>query len=74
MSLGPSTIRGRYYDGKTADVREVTVVATPGEVILRDAAKWCSPLQAALDTWGEVSFNYESTDTADFVPTPTVST
>jgi len=37
MSLGPSTIRGRYYDGKTADVREVTVVATPGEVILRDA-------------------------------------
>jgi predicted Zn-dependent protease len=38
MSLGHSMIRGRYYDGKTANVREVTVVATPGEVILRDAA------------------------------------
>lgn len=32
-----STIRGRYYDGQTAAVREVTVLATPGEVILRDA-------------------------------------
>ena len=39
----------------------------------RDAAKWCTPLKAALDTWGEISFNYESTDTADFVPTATAS-
>ena len=38
MALGQAAIRGRYYDGKTASVREVTVVATPGEVILRDAA------------------------------------
>jgi ribulose-bisphosphate carboxylase large chain len=44
-----------------------------GPQILRDAAKWCAPLRAAIDTWGEVSFNYESTDTADFVPTATVS-
>jgi ribulose-bisphosphate carboxylase large chain len=44
-----------------------------GPKILADAAKWCKPLKAALDTWGEVSFNYESTDTADFVPTATVS-
>ena len=44
-----------------------------GPQILRDAAKWCSPLRAAIDTWGEVSFNYESTDTADFVPTATAS-
>ena len=44
-----------------------------GPQILADAAKWCKPLKAALDTWGEVSFNYESTDTADFVPTATVS-
>jgi len=44
-----------------------------GPQILRDAAKWCSPLRAAIDTWGEVSFNYESTDTADFVPTVTAS-
>ena len=44
-----------------------------GAQILQDAARWCSPLRAALDTWGEVSFNYASTDTADFVPTPSLS-
>ena len=42
-----------------------------GAEILRQAAKGCTPLRAALDTWGEVTFNYESTDTADFVPVPT---
>ncbi|MDP2018494.1 RuBisCO large subunit C-terminal-like domain-containing protein, partial [Hydrogenophaga sp.] len=44
-----------------------------GPQILKDAAKWCSPLKAAIDTWGDISFNYESTDTADFVPTATAS-
>jgi ribulose-bisphosphate carboxylase large chain len=44
-----------------------------GPQILQDAARWCTPLKQALDTWGEVSFNYESTDTADFAPTATVS-
>ena len=44
-----------------------------GPQILQAAARWCSPLKAALDTWGEVSFNYESTDTSDFVPTATAS-
>jgi ribulose-bisphosphate carboxylase large chain len=44
-----------------------------GPQILRDAAKWCSPLQAALDTWGDITFNYTSTDTSDFVPTPSVA-
>lgn len=42
-----------------------------GPQILADAAKWCSPLRAALDTWKDVTFDYASTDTADFVPTPT---
>jgi len=42
-----------------------------GPAILADAARWCSPLRAALDTWGEVTFDYASTDTADVVPTPT---
>jgi ribulose-bisphosphate carboxylase large chain len=41
-----------------------------GPEILRAAAKWCKPLEAALDTWGNISFNYTSTDTSDFVPTP----
>ena len=31
----------------------------------------CQPLQVALDTWGEVSFNYSATDTPDVVATPT---
>jgi ribulose-bisphosphate carboxylase large chain len=42
-----------------------------GPQILAEAAKWCSPLRAALDTWKDVTFNYQSTDTADFLPTAT---
>ncbi|MBL8149642.1 MAG: ribulose-bisphosphate carboxylase large subunit, partial [Blastocatellia bacterium] len=42
-----------------------------GPEILEKAARWCSPLRAALDTWKDVTFNYESTDTADFVPIST---
>ena len=44
-----------------------------GPDILQAAARTCTPLKQALDTWGEVSFNYASTDTADFVPTATAS-
>ncbi|WP_293397038.1 RuBisCO large subunit C-terminal-like domain-containing protein, partial [Nevskia sp.] len=44
-----------------------------GPQILRNAAKWCTPLKQALDVWGDVSFNYESTDTADYAPTATAS-
>ena len=28
------------------------------------------PLRAALDTWGDISFEYESTDMPDVVATP----
>src|SRR6266853_232161 len=42
-----------------------------GPQILADAARWCRPLGAALDTWKDVTFDYTSTDTADFVPTAT---
>jgi ribulose-bisphosphate carboxylase large chain len=42
-----------------------------GPAILREAAKLCSPLQTALDLWKDISFNYTSTDTSDFVETPT---
>jgi ribulose-bisphosphate carboxylase large chain len=48
-------------------------IAKEGPEILKGAAKGCKPLQAALDTWGEISFDYESTDTADKVETPTPS-
>jgi len=44
-----------------------------GPEILAAAARWCSPLKSALETWKGVTFNYESTDTADFVPTATTS-
>lgn len=41
-----------------------------GESILKDAAKRSPELNAALDIWGSISFNYESTDTPDGTPTP----
>jgi ribulose-bisphosphate carboxylase large chain len=44
-----------------------------GPQILRDAAKMCGPLQTALDLWKDISFDYTSTDTADFVETPTAN-
>ncbi len=44
-----------------------------GPQILEQAAKHCTPLRAALDTWKDITFNYESTDTPDFVPTPSAS-
>jgi ribulose-bisphosphate carboxylase large chain len=44
-----------------------------GPQILRDAAKTCGPLQTALDLWKDITFNYASTDTADFVETPTAN-
>jgi ribulose-bisphosphate carboxylase large chain len=46
-------------------------ITNEGLDILKNAAKWCTPLKAALDTWGEITFNYTSTDTSDFVPTAT---
>jgi len=48
-------------------------IANEGPDILRAAAKWCKPLEAALETWGNITFNYASTDTSDFAPTPGVS-
>ena len=43
-----------------------------GPEILEKAAKWCAPLKAALETWKDIAFEYASTDTADFVSTPTM--
>jgi ribulose-bisphosphate carboxylase large chain len=48
-------------------------IVNEGPQILLDAAKSCTPLKQALDTWKDVSFNYASTDTPDFVPTPTAA-
>jgi ribulose-bisphosphate carboxylase large chain len=44
-----------------------------GPQILKAAARNCQPLRAALDTWKDVTFEYTSTDTVDFVATATAS-
>ena len=46
-------------------------IVNEGPAILDAAAKHCQPLKAALDTWKDVTFDYASTDTPDFVPTVT---
>ena len=42
-----------------------------GPQILEQAARHCTPLKQALETWKDVTFDYASTDTPDFVPTAT---
>ncbi len=48
-------------------------IAVEGPEILNEAAKCCTPLRQALDVWKDVTFNYASTDTPDFVPTATAA-
>jgi ribulose-bisphosphate carboxylase large chain len=48
-------------------------IANEGPQILEAAARWCTPLKQALDTWRDVTFDYASTDTPDFLPTATAS-
>jgi ribulose-bisphosphate carboxylase large chain len=48
-------------------------IRAEGLEILRKAARSCSPLQQALDTWGEISFNYTPTDASDYTPTAAVA-
>ena len=42
-----------------------------GDDILKAAAKKSRELDVALATWGDITFNYESTDVPDVVETPT---
>ena len=44
-----------------------------GADILRTAAKSNRPLEVALATWGDVTFDYTSTDTPDSAPTASAS-
>ena len=44
-----------------------------GPEILVQAAKNCTPLRQALDTWKDVTFDYTSTDAPDYAPTTTPS-
>jgi len=43
-----------------------------GPDILEHAAKGCPELDAALQVWKDVTFDFQSTDTPDYVVTPTV--
>ena len=44
-----------------------------GPDILEKAAKGCPELNAALQVWKDITFDFESTDTPDVVVTPTVA-
>src|SRR6516162_11738494 len=44
-----------------------------GPEILAQAAQSCTPLREALEVWKDVTFNYDSTDSPDFVPTPSLA-
>jgi ribulose-bisphosphate carboxylase large chain len=44
-----------------------------GDDILETAAKKCLALKQALETWKDVTFDYASTDTPDFLPTATAA-
>ena len=48
-------------------------ILAEGPDILLAASRHCTPLAQALDLWKDVTFNYASTDTPDFVPTVSVS-
>ncbi|WAP68245.1 form I ribulose bisphosphate carboxylase large subunit [Jiella pelagia] len=48
-------------------------IVREGPDILNEAAKTCSPLKAALDTWKDVTFNYTSTDAPDYAVTATAA-
>src|ERR1700684_2360449 len=44
-----------------------------GPDILEHAAKGCPELDAALQVWKDVTFDFQSTDTPDYVVPPTVA-
>ncbi|MFO1073341.1 MAG: form I ribulose bisphosphate carboxylase large subunit [Geminicoccaceae bacterium] len=48
-------------------------IMAEGPEILNRAAKSCLPLAQALEVWKDVTFDYASTDTPDFVPTATAA-
>jgi ribulose-bisphosphate carboxylase large chain len=48
-------------------------IRAEGPLILEAAARSCQPLRAALDTWKDITFEYTSTDTVDYVATATAS-
>jgi ribulose-bisphosphate carboxylase large chain len=48
-------------------------ILAEGPEILEEAARACKPLKQALETWKDVTFDYASTDTPDFVASVTAA-
>jgi len=48
-------------------------IGAEGPEILAQAARHCVPLRAALEVWKDVAYDYASTDTVDYVATPTAA-
>ncbi len=48
-------------------------IKNEGPLVLQKAAQSCGPLKAALETWGDISFNYQSTDSSDYAATPSAA-
>ncbi|UIJ71214.1 form I ribulose bisphosphate carboxylase large subunit [Aurantimonas sp. HBX-1] len=48
-------------------------IVREGPDILNEAARTCTPLKQALDTWKDVTFNYTSTDSPDYAVTATAA-
>ena len=46
---------------------------TEGPDILQHAARGCPELDAALQVWKDVTFDFQATDTPDYVVTPTIA-
>jgi ribulose-bisphosphate carboxylase large chain len=46
---------------------------TKGPDLLKETSKRCGPLQTALELWKNITFNYASTDTSDYVATATAN-
>ncbi len=46
-------------------------LANEGRDILTDAARTCPELKAAMETWKDITFDFETVDTLDPVATPT---
>ena len=64
---------GGALEAMVRDPNEGRDVRKEGPYSLRGTTRWCSPLRAALDTGGDVTFNYASTDTTDFVASASVA-
>ena len=68
----PNDIQDEVTANRVA-LEYMVLARNEGSKILRDAPKTCGPLQTALDLWKGISFNYASTDTADFSETATAN-